>query len=102
MKFKREVIISPNEKVLKKFYSAYKKIFTLREERESYAGFRMIIGLNSKNELKEKYGFFEEVIINYLFEDKVIAAVNFSVYAMPSFIKKKYKRCYFSDYLHIC
>jgi len=90
MEFRREIIVSPNGRELKKFYSAYKKVFTLREEQESYSGFKRVMGFNKRKDLKEKYGFFEEVIINYLLKGEVIAAVNFSVYSMPSFIKKRY------------
>jgi len=91
MNFKKDIIISSNEKKLKRFYSSYGKIFTLPEERESYSGFRKIMSFNGRKDLIAKYGFFEEMIISYTYNQEVIAAVNFAVYSTPNFIQKNYK-----------
>lgn len=84
------VISSPSDKKLKNFYKIYSSIFTLPEEKETFKGFKQVLKLNQSKSLIKKYGFFKEQIIYFEENEKIVAAIDFAIYSMPSNIRKKF------------
>jgi len=85
-----KIISSPGSANFKKIYNLYSKVFVLKSQRESFRGFEKILGFNSNKKLLGKYGEFEETWIGFFHKGKVVGAINFSTYSMPSEIYKKY------------
>lgn len=73
------------------FYKVYDKIFTIEEEKESYAGFEKVLDFNSDQSLQKKFGPFREVLLYCTAPDdkEVIGGINFSTYYSP---------CHFNAY----
>jgi len=76
------LINKSNNKDFRQLYDFYTSFFTLPEETESYEGFEKTLLLNSKVELQQKYGRFEEawIYVKDAENNTIIGGINFSIY----------------------
>jgi len=72
------------------FYDVYDKIFTIEEEKESYAGFEEVLDFNFNTSLQQKLGPFKEVILYCTAPDsnEIIGGINFATYLYPDLFEK--------------
>lgn len=86
---KLELIDSPGDANLSRFYWLYETIFTLPEERESFEGFEQVFGFNRDTRLLKRFGFFHESAIcaSDPASGQLVAAVSVVTYEMPMAVR---------------
>lgn len=78
-----DLIDGPGDPNLHRFYDLYETIFTLPSEKESFEGFEQVFAFNGDRRWTSKFGHVHEAAICASYGDELVAAVNFTAYAMP-------------------
>lgn len=97
------IISKPNDPMLNETFSLYNKIFTLKNEKESLTGFKKVLQDFNNKRYFERYGPWKELWISIKdpSNNKVIGAINFSLYFMPEPIIEKHHISATSHILYI-